>query len=119
MKKILLALGVYLLPVVAFAQNLNTRITGLGDIFRIINDIIKIAVPLVIGLAVLVFLWGVLRYVITTDEDKKKEGKSLMLWGIVGIFVMVSIWGLVGILQNTFGINDSTPPPTPELPRVN
>lgn len=117
MKKILLALGVFLLPVLAFAQ-VDTQIDeGLGEIFRVANAVISAAVPIVISLAILVFIWGVLRYVISSDEDKRKEGKNLMLWGIVGIFVMVSVWGLVGILQKTIGVDSGdNAPQTPKLP---
>jgi uncharacterized membrane protein HdeD (DUF308 family) len=116
MKKILLALGMFLLPVLTFAQTVDTEVNQLGDIFGIINRAISAAVPIVISLAILVFIWGVLRYVISTDEDKRKDGKNLMLWGIVGIFVMVSVWGLVGILQKTIGVDSGDAPQTPKVP---
>lgn len=38
------------------------------------------------------------------NEEKRKQGKQYMIWGIIALFVMVSIWGLVAILTNTFGI---------------
>ena len=64
----------------------------------------KIAVPILVALAVVFFLYSVFSFFVMTgeDEEKKKKAKSNMIWGIVAIFVMVSVWGLVGILQSTF-----------------
>lgn len=110
MKKFLYAAVSFLFPVVAFAQTLNfeqlnTPITSLGNI---INRLI----PLIIGAAVLVFLWGVLNYVISGDDaDKRADARWFMVWGIVALFVMVSVWGLVRILQNTLGVSSGAGAP--------
>lgn len=106
MKKILLALAL-LLPQVGFAQAVEQQ--SVAGILDFIIELINIAVPIIIALAVLVFLWGVLRYVVASDEEAKGKGKNMMLWGIVGIFVMVSVWGLVNILQNTFNLEENAP----------
>jgi uncharacterized membrane protein (GlpM family) len=75
---------------------------------KIINDSV---IPLIFTLAVVMFLWGVVQYVINSDEEAKKEkGRQFMLWGIIALAVMVSVWGLVGILSGTFGINASVLP---------
>jgi len=81
---------------------------------RIINDSV---IPLVFALAVVMFIWGVVQYVINSDEEAKKEkGKQYMIWGIVALTVMISVWGLVAILGATFGLDTTllpqvTPPP--------
>ncbi len=52
--------------------------------------------------ATLVFLWGVLQYVIAADNTSKTEGaKKQMLWGIIGLAVMSSAWAIVNILTAT------------------
>lgn len=62
-------------------------------------------IPLIFGLALVVFVWGVVQYVINSDEEAKKEkGKEFMIWGILGLAVMVGVWGLVKIVGTTFGI---------------
>jgi hypothetical protein len=49
------------------------------------------------------FIWGVVQYVINSDEEAKKaKGKEFMIWGIIGLTVMVSVWGLVNVLGSTF-----------------
>jgi hypothetical protein len=44
----------------------------------------------------------------------KRAGRTIMLYGVIVLFVMVSVWGLVNILRATFGITDAdnniTPP---------
>ena len=44
------------------------------------------------------------------DEEKRTEAKNFIIWGIIGIFVMVSIWGLVNILTGTIRFGDNTGP---------
>ena len=75
----------------------------------LIGSIIRPIVPLRIGLAVVVFIYGVLLLMLSDGGEKKEEGKQYMFWGIIGIFVMVSVWGLVALVSNTFGLSDNVP----------
>jgi len=92
---------VALLPMVAFAQN---AFSLLGTIQAIIN----VVMPILIGIAVIYLIVAVVQYVIAGDEEKKAEGRSHMIYGIIGLFVIVAIWGLVGVLMNTFSLNNQT-----------
>lgn len=75
-----------------------------------IGGIIRPIVPFLVGLAVVMFLYGVVLVMFSEGGEKQEEGKSYMFWGIVGIFVMVSVWGLVAILTNTFGLDNTAKP---------
>jgi hypothetical protein len=100
MKKVL-AFGVAsAMPFLAFAQTYTGG--GLGGLISWVGDIVARLVPLFIAIAVVWFIWEVFQYTIAGDEEKKKDAKTKIIWGIVGIFVMVSVWGLVNILQSTF-----------------
>lgn len=69
--------------------------------------LIKSVVPLLFTLATVGFIWGIITYFINPEnEEKRSQGKSYMLWGIIGLFVMVSIWGLVNIFSSTFNMNN-------------
>jgi len=72
----------------------------------IIGGMLRPIVSLLVSAAILVFLWGVFKF-IRSDGKEKETGKQFMVWGLVGIFVMVSVWGLVNILQGTFNLNDT------------
>ena len=76
---------------------------------NIISGIVAPILPLLVGLAVVVFVYGVLTTMLSEGGEKKEEGKQFMLWGIIGIFVMVSVWGLVNVLKETFGLTTTAP----------
>jgi len=40
-------------------------------------------------------------------QEKKTEGKSHIIYGIIGLFVIVAVWGLVAIIVKTFGVSTS------------
>lgn len=98
-------------------NNFNRRGGSSDDIESIIsliiNSILNPVVALIIGLAVVYFMWGVIKYVNRGHEDVG-EAVKMMTYGIVAIFVMVSVWGLVHLLINTFDLTN-TPVPQPEL----
>lgn len=72
-----------------------------------IGDVLSTVVPVLIVLGVLYFVWGVITYVIASDEEAKKAGRDRMIFGIIGLAVIIALWGLVRILTNTFGVSNS------------
>jgi hypothetical protein len=69
----------------------------------IVFDLVNPLIFLVGSLAFLAFFWGIAKYIFSAgDEQKKASGKDVMLYGLIALFVMVSVWGLIGILRNTF-----------------
>ncbi len=106
----LTSVGVLALPFVVSAQGLfgdNEDFIDSGEsVLEFINFYL---VPLIFGLALLFFLWGVLKaFVIKGDEDSRKEGKQYMIWAIVGLVVMVSLWGIVNLLSGALGLDEDT-----------
>lgn len=77
-------------------------------VIGIVNDAV---IPLVFAIAVVLFIWGVVQYVINAqDSEKKAKGRQFMIWGIIALAVMISVWGLVRILGNTFGLKTNVLP---------
>lgn len=103
MKKVvkIVAGSLWALPFMAFAQNVNYISNLLSDAKSLLDQL----VVLLISLAVVWFIWNVIRYTMSDDEEKKGKAKGQMIWGIIAIAVIVSIWGLVAILQGIFGVN--------------
>lgn len=116
MKKKLAVLSGFALgfvPVIALAQGATPRTcvvdasgasTTLGTILCKINELLGVIVPILIALGVVYFIWGVVQYVIGTDEEAKAAGRQKIIWGIIGLAVIIGVWGLVGILNRTFGV---------------
>ncbi len=76
---------------------------------RIVN-LIQALVPLVFGFAILVFLYGLLGYMINIgDESKRRESIRFIVYGLIGLFVMISIWGLTSAVSGTFGFEFGIP----------
>ena len=99
------------MPAIASAQTLL-------DSVRTVRDVVDALFPVIIGLAVLAFFFGLARYVFNAgDEEKKKDGRSIMWWGVIALFVMVAVWGIIRTFQNSFGLQN-TQPPTITLPSV-
>ena len=75
-----------------------------------------VAVPLLFAVAFIVFLWGVAQAYIFShgDSEKVSQGHRLILWGLIGFAVMVSLWGLVNIVTNTFGLSGYAAPALPQ-----
>lgn len=109
--KYLFALTLAVFPFLAGAQ------TGVFSLLNLVSDLIQAAVPVVIGLAVLVFIWGILKYLVAKDSDEQKKARGYILWGIIFLFVMVSIWGLVNLLADTLNL-DTSGPNIPAVPGI-
>ncbi len=75
-------------------------------LIALFTDLLNRLVPLIFAMAVVVILWGIAQS-ISGSEEKRKAGKDIILWGVVGLFAMLSIWGLVNILVGTFDLNDN------------
>lgn len=112
MKKTLAILSAALMatPFLAMAQNAQSVLTT-------INGLVQQLIPLLLAIALLAFFWGLITYIWKSgDAEAQERGKNIMIAGIVGLFVMVSIWGIVGIIARTFNISTGE---TQTAPKVN
>lgn len=87
-----------------------------GIAMNIIFIINTVLVPLLFAISFIVFLYGIAQaYIFSTgDAEKVKDGHKIILWGLVGFAIMVSVWGLVNVVAVTFGLTGgfALPPPT-------
>ena len=95
-------------PLIALGQGFNTFY--LRDILVGIQLVLEPAVLLLMAGAVLLFVWGVVIFIANANDEKARtEGKQRMVWGIVGLFIIVSMWGIVALLQSTFTFGGDAP----------
>ncbi|MEN9604732.1 MAG: hypothetical protein RJB39_417 [Candidatus Parcubacteria bacterium] len=83
------------------STNPTLSVAGLSEWFM---GILKYAVQLILALSLVSFLYGIFRLVFldASNEAERTKARKFMLWGIVALFVMVSVWGLVKVLQSSF-----------------
>ena len=94
------------LPALTFAAGLDTFIASL-------KRWLGALMPIMIGLAVIVFIWGLVVFIAKSgEEEARKEGRQKMIWGVIALFVIVSIWGLTRFVGQTFGIDEKVGSPT-------
>ena len=79
--------------------------------------IINTSIVTLIGVATLVFMYGIIQYVIAQGDEKKLQaGKSYMLYGIIGLTVIVAVWGFVNLIVFTIFGGSSVDPFTFSMP---
>lgn len=102
MKRLFVKISAFMLalPAATFAQAPGMTYGGfVASIIRLIN----LAIPVVIGVAIMSFMYGVLKYILSLgNEQEKREGREVMLWGVIALFVMFSVWGILRLLLGTF-----------------
>lgn len=60
------------------------------------------AIIIIVSLALLAFLWGVLKYFFySTSPEKRKESSKFITYGLLSLLVITSVWGFVNILAKT------------------
>ena len=109
----------FLMPFLALAQGAPGNLTGVATFLRnIVSFMNGVLVPAIFALAFLMFIWGMFKFFILGghDTEKQEEGKSLMLYAIIGFVVMISIWGIVNLIANGFGLSDPRPQNIPSGP---
>jgi hypothetical protein len=95
LKRVLIAIVSLLIPTIVSAQ---TQLSGIGTFIDRVGGLVQDATYVVAAIALLAFFWGLAQFIFKTGSGDKTaidNGKNLMKWGIIGLFVMVSIWGII------------------------
>ena len=105
-------LGLFITKAFAFVDSNGNVVNRTDNFSSLVNKFISgVLTPLIylfVAGGVVYFLAGVLKYMRkASDEKEREEGRKMMLYGIIALFVMVSVWGLVRVLQGTFVLDNS------------
>jgi hypothetical protein len=109
MKKIIIPIATFIFGTIPFLASAiggapatqqtfcsNISLTTLGNIIEWAScTMIKLVVPFLFTLAMVGFIWGIIQFYLSPgNEEKRKNGKTFMLWGIIALFVMDKhLWG--------------------------
>jgi NADH:ubiquinone oxidoreductase subunit 2 (subunit N) len=112
-RKKLYTLILFLLPATfTFAQSVkpSREPQNARDMACIFINLLLDFVPYIVVIAVGAFIMGLIRYVAHGDnEEKRSEGTKMMIYGILGLFFMVSVWGILNIFVSSFGLPFGVP----------
>ena len=109
--------ALYLMPYAVFADA-GSQTGSKTDVEKVLEDILNLfgsIIPVIMIIATIVFLWGVAMYFVSADPEKRTEGRGLIIYGLIGLFVMVAVWGLVAIIQQFFDVGGEGILPGPGL----
>jgi hypothetical protein len=70
-------------------------------------SILNPVIGLVFTAGVLMFIWGLAKMILNAADEKEViRGKSLMLWGLVALFVMASVFGILNFFFGELGFTN-------------
>ncbi|MFA6536348.1 MAG: hypothetical protein WC250_00850 [Candidatus Paceibacterota bacterium] len=94
-------LALALVPGIAAAQILT-----FADLVDTLIGILNSLIPLLIAAAIVYVIYTA--FMMAKEEgEKREEWQTKLIYGIVAIFVMVSVYGLVNILVYTFDVDNA------------
>lgn len=85
----------------------NQTPSNLAGVIGIVIGYLNLGLILLMAVAVVVFVWNVIKYFIISTENRKEAG-NYVLYSVIGFFVILSLWGLVNLLGHSFGIGNTT-----------
>ncbi|HUD04128.1 MAG TPA: hypothetical protein VMR73_01410 [Candidatus Paceibacterota bacterium] len=116
MKKIIISIMAviyFLSPVAAFAQNTYTPISACQNLSSIASvascalGIINLIIPIIVAITVVWTIYSSFELARTEGDDRKKWGWAIF-YGLLAIFLMISVYGLVNIFTGTFEFSGSS-----------
>lgn len=106
MKKI--AIIILLFPAIVFAQAgpEASDIKNIPDIINLFVEIGLALIPFMGAVAFVTFLFGVGKFIKAAGNEREvKDSKKILIWGVIGMFVMATIWGIITFLKGEFGFS--------------
>lgn len=103
--------------IVTACSTLKTQ--GLAGVVSCVVGIFNAAITLMVAASIVVIVWGAFKMIYS--EEGRTAGRETVIYGIIGLFVMISIWGFVNILDKTFNLSGVAPitPPRITIPGFN
>lgn len=102
------------LPLYLYADEPSGAQTPLRKLIVEFSGLVGTLTGVIAGLALLVFFWGLVRYIASAGDEKSKDsGKRTMVGGVIALFVMFSVFGIVQFLQKSFDLDGASTQMTP------
>lgn len=89
----------------AFAQ-----VDGFSRFLGRVNEhLINPLIVVLFSVALVLFIVGLFNFFKKDDSDALAKGKQHMMWGIVGMAIMVSVFGIMNFITNSVGVSNVNP----------
>ena len=77
---------------------------GVKDLLGDFKEVLDLIIPITFALALIFFFWGLAQFIRSISDKTIAEGKNKMIWGIIALFVMISIWGIIKYIGESLDI---------------
>ena len=96
MKRIIVSGLTLMFPLAAAAATV-------ADIIGRARSVVNLVIPLLASVAFAASLYGIMRFIASSgNEEKRSEAKKYVLYGLIGMFVIIAFWGILTVVANTF-----------------
>ena len=69
---------------------------------RIFDEFLAPVLLVLVMLSLMWFLWGIAEFIKDADsQEGRSKGKRNMIWGVVGMFIIVSTFGIIQVIEAT------------------
>jgi hypothetical protein len=107
---------VLLLPIVAsfFAPSIALAAAPrtFAELADVLVSLIDTAAGMLVVLGIVIYFYGVSTNILKMHGESGQKVRAYMVWGVLVLFIMVSIWGILQLLQTTLFGNDAQNPTT-------
>ncbi len=83
-----------------------------AELANLIVTILDSAAGLLVLAGIVIYFYGLSTNILKMKDEGGEKMRSYFVWGIIVIFIMVSIWGILSLLQNTLFGGDRFSPNT-------
>ncbi len=84
--------------------------TIVGFLNKVNQFILNPIIALAFVVALLIFFWGIFEFIRAKGSgDTKDDGKSKIIWGVVGMLIMFSAYGIIRFILSLFGLSPTYP----------
>jgi Na+/H+-dicarboxylate symporter len=99
-QRVAIALVLCLVPALTLAQ-----VPGQNFLDTIMKIFINPIVMFIFSLGMVTFMYGLLEFMWKADYANAKEtGGKHMMYGMIGMLIMVAVWGVIAMVTNTLGL---------------
>ena len=105
-----------MLPSLVSAQLADNTTGDAGPFSDLLSNILAftntVLIPFIIGIGFLVFVFGMFRYFIAggANDEKKEQGRSLMMYATLGFVLIIIFWGAVNLIASSTGLDNKPAP---------
>lgn len=81
------------------------KILANPTVVKLLTNVVEPVVKFLFAAAVFYFIFGVFTYIRKADDSSERvTGGNHILYGTIGLFIMISVWGIIAVIRSTLGV---------------